>query len=254
MTLSAVSMQMKSLEGDLGVTLFDRAHRPPKLTPDGRRICDHAEAVLKAESALLATSQSRTGLSGIYRMGFVPTASVRLLPDFLMAAERDAPQASFEIATDLSDALEDRVLSGDLDAAVITASSDQRGLQMDVLRHEALSYASCHPGNLEVLFATLPFLHFLPKSGIGKLIANHVGGRASRTITLDSVEAIMECVNRGIGFTLLPAPDIERFAVPDVIKTAEPGGLSRDLVLITRTTSQTSDLRTGIYTLFQKEV
>ncbi len=239
MTLSAVSMQMKALEAELGVGLFDRAYRPPKLTPVGRAVAAAAGQVVGAEDALLTACRPSGKLSGVFRIGFVPTASIRLLPGFLRAARDQAPDARFDIETGLSDALEDRLLSGRLDYAVVTASQmPAPGLTARLLREEPLvyvapaAYAELHPN---ALFATLPFFHFLSQSGIGKLIARHVAdhkGAMRNSIFLDSVEAIMECVNAGLGFTILPEPDIRRHvgAQSQVVDPTAPV-LTRRLIL-----------------------
>ncbi len=238
MTLSAVSMQMKALETELGAMLFDRAFRPPKLTPIGRAVTQEATRMIQAEAAMITACRPSDRLTGRFRVGFVPTASVRLLPSFLRNARHEAPDARFEIETGLSETLQDRVLSGHLDGAVLTASdASPPGLAYHILRKEPLVYAAPrdHAGQSpEALFRTLPFLHFLPQSGIGKLIAAHVAGpkrQAGTSIFLDSVEAIMECVDEGIGFTLLPAPDIARHVGRrgEVVTTEAPG-LHRHLV------------------------
>ena len=106
MTLSALSMQMKSLEAELGVELFDRTFRPPKLTPMGRSICDHAADVLAAEDVLRVACNPVDELAGQYRLGFVMTASVRLLPGFLIAARERARRANLRVVTGLSETLE----------------------------------------------------------------------------------------------------------------------------------------------------
>lgn len=242
MTLSAVSMQIKTLEKELGVMLFDRGFRPPQMTPQGRALCAPVKDLVDAEARMRALCHDATALEGQFRLGFVPTASVRLLPDFLIRAAAAAPQATFLIETDLSAGLEAKVINGALDAAVITRSphSDPR-LAPILLRHEAMAFAvPAHLAHLphDQLFATLPFLHFMPRSGIGALIANHLGERLENRILLDSVEAIMECVNRGLGFTLLPEPDIDRFATQATKRVTQSGQtLSRDLVLIVATSS-----------------
>jgi len=242
MTLSSVSMQMKTLEGELNVSLFDRTHRPPQLTPIGREIAAKAEAVIAAEHALVAVSSTDDVLSGKYRIGFVATASVRLLPLFLKNAAQNAPNAQFEVETGLSEILEEKILSGQLDAAVVTASGQvQKGLQYDVLRKETLYFAipdkfkSKKPAEL---IGELPFLHFNPNSGIGKLIAGQISVLTNKAlaqaIVLDSVEAIMQCVNEGIGFTVLAEPDIKRYGSKNVkLIELSSGKISRSLVLAT---------------------
>ena len=111
MTLSAVSMQMKALESELDAALFDRTFRPPQLTPLGSAVCAQARTLVDAERKLVELCQQNETLKGHYRIGFIGTASVRLLPDFLINAKRLAPDAVFEIETGLSEALEERVLS-----------------------------------------------------------------------------------------------------------------------------------------------
>ncbi len=258
MTLSAVSMQMKSLEAQLGVTLFDRSFRPPKLTSLGRSVCAHGENMLAAERDLLTACVPNDQLVGNFKIGFVPTASVRLLPEFLIRAKELAPDARFNIETGLSEVLEARVLAGHLDAAVITSSANLHSrLTARSLRLERLAYAapqSMQAHDATALFGTMPFFQFLPQSGVGEIIAAHVRThiRDKRsTIVLDSVEAIMECVNMGIGFTLLPEPDILRYATKDVCLLpdgAQP--IFRELVLAVAQKGSTANRIDQIAALF----
>jgi len=260
MTLSTLSMQMKTLEQELQVSLFDRSHRPPKLTPIGREIAKKAKLVLEAESALLESSQETGGLSGIYRIGFVATASVRLLPRFLRNAKTRAPRAQFELETALSEKLEEKVLSGQLDAAILTASRQaENGLIYNILREEKLIYAvpaDYTNQSIEKTAGEIPFIQFNPGSGIGKVIANRMRKLISKSprkpIVLDSVEAIMECVNGGIGFTLLAEPDIQRYA-GNQVTTIKPEGkpLTRQLVLATAIKETGQDMAQALVALFE---
>lgn len=261
MTLSTLSMQMKTLEEELQVSMFDRSHRPPKLTPIGRKIAEKAQIVLNAENALLESSHETKGLAGNYRIGFVATASVRLLPLFLKNAKIKAPKANFDLETALSEKLEERVLSGQLDAAILTASKQsEAGLKYDVLREETLVYAlpsKTSKLSIEETAVELPFLQFNPSSGIGKLIANHVRKLTSKSnpqpIILDSVEAIMECVNEGLGFTLLAEPDIKRYANETVTIVPTSGKtLNRKLVLATADKEGGHNMTENLVTLFEE--
>lgn len=242
MTLSAVSMQMKMLERELGVVLFDRTFRPPKLTPMGRTVLRHARDLLAVEEALFDICRPGDQLTGRFRIGFVSMASVRLLPDFLINARQQAPNAQFDLETGLSRSLEARVVDGQLDAAVITTSGEtEPQLRYDTLREEALIFAVPRRAKARTagaLIEELPFLHFMPTSGIGKLIAAHVSEfdpeRRRSTLVLDNVEAIMECVKRGIGFTLLPQPDVDRYRDDSVaLIVPKTFTITRRLVLAT---------------------
>lgn len=246
MTLSAVSMQMKSLEQELGVSLFNRAFRPPKLTPLGHAIANHAAKLLSAEEELLNICRPGTPLLGHFSIGFVTTTSVRLLPGFLKNAVVQAPGAQFEFETGLSETLAEKVIQGQLDVAIITASGlPSPNLKYSILFEDPFVFATHKNSRHEQLPALIdntPFLHFMPNTGIGKLIALHMDKITSRqnpgqrpaSIVLDSVEAIVECVKQKIGFTLLPKPDIERYADNNVAMfDTDDLKLNRQLVLVT---------------------
>jgi DNA-binding transcriptional LysR family regulator len=240
MTASAVSMQMKMLERELGVALFDRSFRPPLITPLGRLVAAKAQIMLRANDDLLDACRSTDVLSGEFRMGFVPTSSVRLLPDFLARAREQHPAAHFQIETGLSDALVKMVSIGALDAAVVTGTDDiPANIHMQTVKEEELVFCmppSCADWAIDECMAKLTFIHFMPMSGIGRLIAQYMSRAAwhpSNSFVLDSVEAVAECVMKGIGFSILPEPDIRRHSRKDqiLLRALAPEPLKRLLVL-----------------------
>ncbi|MEO1331766.1 MAG: LysR family transcriptional regulator, partial [Pseudomonadota bacterium] len=120
LTLSAVSVQMKTLEAELGFALFDRTRRPPALTPDGRLAATRARAALREVESIRGIADASGALRGTFRIGFVGTASVRLMPGFLARAAEAYPEARILVASGLSESLIERVRAGELDAAVVT--------------------------------------------------------------------------------------------------------------------------------------
>ncbi len=241
MTLSALSMQMKALEAELGVTLFDRSVRPPRLTPIGRSVVDEALPLLRREENLLKLCRPSDTLIGRFRIGFVTTAAVRLLPGFLERAKHKAPHATFEFETGLSKDLQAKVLTSQIDAAVVTdADGLPDGLSECVISEEPFVFAA-HENLMDHgrdgLFSDHTFFHFMPDTGIGKLIASemrlHRRPDSADTVVLDNLEAIMECVVAGLGFTLLPQPDVDRYRTNVIQKVPCPKPLFRTLVLAT---------------------
>ncbi len=241
MTLSAVSMQMKMLEREFDVQIFDRTVRPPHLTPLGRDLAQYARRIISAQDELIALTRAGGALRGTYRIGFIATASVRLLPGFLARARQQAGAAQFMIETGLSETLQNRVATGQLDAAIVTRSGvDNPKLTYAAIRREDLVYAlPARYGGMDIkaCMAELPFILFTPNSGIGRLVSKHLAteGYVQRgTMILDSVEAIMECVVAGIGLTILPRPDVERYAKEAVkIVEAGPKPLQREISIAT---------------------
>ncbi|GAB5447399.1 MAG: hypothetical protein Gyms2KO_22720 [Gymnodinialimonas sp.] len=238
-TLSALSMQMKALEAELGVALFDRTHRPPRLTPVGASVVAEAREMLRREDSLVELCRPSETLVGHYKLGFVTTAAVRLLPEVLKTAQTAAPLATFEVETGLSAVLQEKVLNGQIDAAVVTdADGLPPQLASSLLRREPFVFAAhgdLMADGLAGLMARRTFFHFMPDTGIGKLIARAMLDQArpegAPSIVLDDLEAIMECVAAGLGFTLLPVPDVERYLTRQVETLPAPSGLERKLVL-----------------------
>lgn len=260
LTLSAVSLQMKTLEEELQLSLFDRSQRPAAMTPAGRRVAAHARAMLEEADAIRAVSagEGADRLHGDYRIGFVATASVRLAPGFLAAGRRRHPTARFAAVIDLSAPLMAQLRAGALDAAVLTRTPDLGpDLALTHLRREPFALAApVQSGAAPVLahcVGALAFVQFAPATGIGLLAAQHMrrlGAVPHERIVLDSVEAVMECVNSGVGFALLPEPDVRRYAAAGVSIAPEPG-LARDLVLATRAASPLTALSEALAALFE---
>lgn len=262
MTLSAVSMQMKSLEEELGATLFDRRYRPPQLTPLGILVAQDARAIVDAYSVLKSRCVPSDQLTGTYRIGFVPSAAARILPLFLGTAAQLAPKAMLNTSTGLSENLCEQVRTGQLDAAIATEIADATvDLRRETLIREEMVVAAplgSRAKGLAELSATHPFLHFIPSSGIGKLIAQYrdqMQLKSKEVIILDSIEAIVNCIKNGIGYALLPKADVLRYGSDQVlVLPCEPQQLFRNISLVTREDALTEIWRPKLKTLLEASI
>ena len=77
-TQPALSMQIKELEGVLGVTLVERLPRDVRLTREGRAVLERAERVL-SEAMELEASARRESLGAALNVGMIPTVAPYLL-------------------------------------------------------------------------------------------------------------------------------------------------------------------------------
>ncbi|MFJ9605712.1 LysR family transcriptional regulator [Kitasatospora sp. NPDC101176] len=81
---SAVSQQLSVLEREAGVPLLERTGRRVTLTPAGRNLVRHAEAVLALlEQAGAELAHARQGLAGPLRIGTYPSAARAVIPGVL---------------------------------------------------------------------------------------------------------------------------------------------------------------------------
>lgn len=97
-TPPAVSQQVAALERQLGVTLLDRSQRAARLTSAGQRLAGHAERVLATlEAAEADMAAVGVGITGVLRVGAIPTMARALLPATLARLRLVAPDLQLRI-------------------------------------------------------------------------------------------------------------------------------------------------------------
>ncbi|MER5785183.1 LysR family transcriptional regulator [Streptomyces mobaraensis] len=127
---SAVSQQVRRLERELGMPLFDRTTRAVGLTEAGRRLLPHAREVLAArERARAAVDELRTEHAATLRLGTSSGLGARL-EAILDGFARLAPSAQLELVTAATDDRLRRVRSGELDATLLRGDRPVPGLEL----------------------------------------------------------------------------------------------------------------------------
>jgi DNA-binding transcriptional LysR family regulator len=133
----AVSEQVRKLEEELGVRLFDRNQRRVELTDAGAAMLDEARQVLRqAQSAQRAARNARDRATLRLRIGYVPDSVPTIVPRALrgLASGKPAVHATLETGAALD--LLTSVREGRLDAAIVCLPAPTRGLRTLVLGTE----------------------------------------------------------------------------------------------------------------------
>ncbi|MFE2407346.1 LysR substrate-binding domain-containing protein [Kitasatospora sp. NPDC059408] len=130
---SAVSQQIRRLERELGVDLFDRTTRSVTLTPAGSVLVDRARAVVAAEQAALdaiaAHRAENAGGAAALRIGTNVGLGARL-ERLLAALEHRAPDLAVELVSAAPADRLQRVRDGGLDAAFVRGATRSPGLEL----------------------------------------------------------------------------------------------------------------------------
>ena len=113
---TAITQQIKALEEQLGVSLFDRKKRPLSLTPAGATFLIEAKAIVeRMESAVIKTREASTGIVGNlsigYTKGFERTDLSKAICDF----HHDFPNILITTSRNSADQLASRLISGEYD-------------------------------------------------------------------------------------------------------------------------------------------
>lgn len=114
-----LSRQIRDLEQELGVRLFDRVGRRIVLTEEGREMAARARHLLAQADALRARGSALGGgTGGVLRVGTTPQFLEAAMPDVLTAYRRTYPQIDVRFAEDGGQRLVQRVQQGELHLAI----------------------------------------------------------------------------------------------------------------------------------------
>ncbi|MDH6580341.1 LysR substrate-binding domain-containing protein [Kitasatospora sp. MAP5-34] len=127
---STVSQQVRRLERELGVNLFERSSRTVALSPSGRRLLPRARAVLAAGDALIAEARSLAApLTDALLLGTGSSLGSRL-DLFLDAVAAHGPDLKVRFSNLERDARIERVRTGQLDGAFLRGVTTVPGLRL----------------------------------------------------------------------------------------------------------------------------
>lgn len=241
-TQSAVSMQMKALEEEWRVTLFDRKTRPPVLNARAWTLVPQAKAVVEQYEALQSAAASPSAeLIGSIRVGVVPSAATALLPDVMFKLRRSHPGLTILAESGLSSELLFKVAQGQLDAAVVTEPDRMdAGVVSGLVRSEELKLFArdvLEGADVQMLLSNSPFIRFSSAMGIGRIVDDALRSRGIKVnviVELDSIEAILRMVRLGLGIAIVPEHSPSRSARRKLSVRSLAPPLWRNVVMVTR--------------------
>lgn len=140
-TQSAVSMQMKRLEEQLGRAIFMKEGRGTRLTEDGERLLDYARRIIRLNAECVA-SFSDAVLSGRVRLGVPDDYADRYLPEILCRFTKSHPKVEVTVVCEPTPMLIERVQSGDLDLAITSLPLFSPGETAEIVRLERLLWVT----------------------------------------------------------------------------------------------------------------
>lgn len=212
---SNVTSQIKALEGELGVPLFDRLAKKVILTEAGRRFRPYAEKALAAMDQGYRAVKFGNEPAGPLNIGAPESVLTYRLPEVLKLFRKRFPKVELVFRPDSDNKLADELECGKLDLG-ITMSDSVDGEQLSSIRMRSediyLFATSDHPlANAKKVFPKdlMDQTLLLTEAGCGyrkkldmQLAAANV--RPQHVTEFSSVEAIKQCVQAGMGIGLLP--------------------------------------------------
>lgn len=237
-----LSAQIRKLEEELGVALFERDSRNVALTAAGASVLDEARAALSHAAVIRDIARAhRDPLAGRLRLGIVASLGPFFAADLLAQVAYDAPRLEVDLVEDLTEALLTRLRDRRLDAALLASVPDGDDLRSLDLFDEPLllGHAPDHPlatvvePDMEAVgrgpLLLLAEGHCLRDQALALCGATSVDPR----LRAGSLLTVMALAARGLGVTLVPAL-AARWAEGLMLRPLGRDGAARQIRLATR--------------------
>ena len=224
----ALSRQVRLLEVELRQNLLVRNGRGASPTDAGQLLLEHGRGILhQVERAREELGRVRRGLSGRVALGLPPSLARVLTVPLTRAFRQKLPEAQLSISEGLSTAMQENLLNGRLDIAVLYNPSQLPGIELQDLLEEELLLVQPRPPGLQedpppapiTLQEVAPLPLVIPSRP--NAIRMHVesemaaiGCRPQIALEIDGVSAILDLVADGAGHAILSHNAVMRSVRP----------------------------------------
>ena len=259
LTVSAVSQQMRALETELGVDLFDRTRRPPQLTVAGQQMLEAARDMVRTAELAVETISGR-GVHGTLTLGTVRTSALSLLPRAIVRMRKAYPDLRIKLRVANSDLLMQDVDAGRLDAAMVAEHHVPASLRWRAFLNEPLFVVAppgTIPGTAEQLLTRLPYVRFRANVPLARMIDQELARLdlpLAEVAEIDTIASIVAVVANGLGASVVPQIAVRDCSASLVSAPFGNPQLYRQIGLVERTAAARSSLIARLHAFLLEEV
>ena len=219
LTQAAVGQQMKRLEAQLEISLFDRDAGSPRLNPIALALIPKARELITAYDTLLDEFTGDTRLEGEFSLGAVPSTIRALVPQCLARLRERAPMLRVRVVPGLSVDIHEQVERGGVDAAILSQPAHVGpNLHWQAFAREPLvllASAELAGDDALQLLKEMPYIRHTRRADVGLMadewLSDH-GVTVQAAMEMESLESVASMVSHNLGVSIVP--DV---CVPDVV-------------------------------------
>ncbi len=221
-----LSVAVKKLEEELGITLFERHQHEVAITEIGKQIVTQAETVLNEANNLKEIAAiNKNQLSGELRLGIIYTIGPYLLPKLIPLIHESKEELTLIIEEDFTANLSKKLKSGEIDIAIMANPFNENGIATEVLYkepfvvalpkgHELAKKKKLGPGDLMNDTMLLLKAGNCFRDQVVQLCPSCISPldkkmEIQKSLESSSIETIRQMVAAGVGITILPSLSIE---------------------------------------------
>jgi DNA-binding transcriptional LysR family regulator len=238
LTQPAVTQQIKALEEQFGIPLFQRGGGRISLTPGGVALLPFAEKIrVLSEQAVAAVANAYGQKAGEISVGASRTIAQYLLPAFLAAFLGSNPQVRVTARSGNTDQMLAALVSGDVQIALVEGPEQRTDVHIEAFMedHMVLVVPSSHEwaGRKITLdeLRSQPLLTREFGSGSRRIVEQALAGAGLKTkelsirMELDSTEGLLNAVEAGLGVTFVSRWAVRNQLALGTLKLARVDGL-----------------------------
>ena len=214
-TQPALSMQIQELEATLGIDLVERTRAGVKLTPKGAEVAARAQRLINDARDLVDYARNSEGvLSGVLRLGLIPSVAPYLLPPLLPLLRTNYPDLELHVRETQTEQLLHELVDGKLDVLLLALPVKNADIETLALFEDRFLLAVPKSQNMsgrvratrelveEGRLLLLEEGHCLRDQALTYCSLQQVS--SVNTFGASSLSTIVEMVSAGLGITLLP--------------------------------------------------
>lgn len=237
-TQSTVTAQIKQLEEELGVLLFDRNGKHIQLNAMGEQLLSYANRIVSLEEEAKNQFSDSITPKGLLRIGVIESVGAYLLPDILKVYMQKYPLVDVEVRTGTTREVMQMLSQNQID---IMLTLDERVTSPDWIcaleKKEEIVFL-CHPKHAFALKKEVPLSEVVCENMIlterkcnyrqtFEHICNIHGLSQKSSLEIGSTNTILNFTQNGLGLTLLPA-----FTAQSLLDTEQLSKFSVDNIQI----------------------
>ncbi|OGA56169.1 MAG: LysR family transcriptional regulator [Betaproteobacteria bacterium RIFCSPLOWO2_12_FULL_62_58] len=232
-----LSVAIKKLEDELGVTLFERGASEVTVTPVGACIVEQAQRVLEETAAIeQIAAAGKDELVGPLRLGAIYTVGPYLMPQLIPLLHKRAPKMPLLIQENFTAKLAELLKNGELDLIILSLPFSEPGIVTQAVYDEPFRVVipAGHPWvkktkipaadlcseNLLLLSSGNCFRDQVLQTCSG--VKRSTNGGMQQTLEGSSLETIRHMVASGAGITVLPTTAAEAKAAQTGLVAVRP--------------------------------
>lgn len=211
---SALSHQLKEIEGQLGTQLFHRVNKQLILTNAGKMVLESAERILKdLERTEMSIKKYVSGTSGTLRLATQCYTCYHWLPSLMTDFKKEFPNVEIEIFHNNNADVEDQILEGAIDLAIIYENSDRPNIAYhELFRDEVYALVPAgHPWSKKPFVEAQDFenqnviIHSYPLESVSLFsqVLIPEGVKPKQVMQVQVTEAVVELVKAGMGVNVM---------------------------------------------------